>query len=178
MNRDGLAKALIGEIEFPIWQGGAGMLAFQQAEVARELIGGATKEAVAVDHRELLHLDVAEHLLGLIQRGAHGSRVEALRGHHLVDASRRIGFEAEVTVGEQADESTVLIGDGHAGDVEPLHQLERRAHRKVRLQRDRVGDHAGLRPLDPVDLGRLLLRREIAVDDPETAQPCQRDGHP
>lgn len=36
MNRGGLAKALIGEIEFPIWQGGAGMLAFQQAEVARE----------------------------------------------------------------------------------------------------------------------------------------------
>ncbi|WP_300043005.1 relaxase/mobilization nuclease domain-containing protein [uncultured Paracoccus sp.] len=35
MNRGGLAKALIGEIEFPIWQGGAGMLAFQQAEVAR-----------------------------------------------------------------------------------------------------------------------------------------------
>ena len=31
-----LMKALIGEIEFPIWQGGAGMLAFQQAEVARE----------------------------------------------------------------------------------------------------------------------------------------------
>ncbi len=35
MSRGGLAEALIGEIEFPIWQGGAGMLAFQQAEVAR-----------------------------------------------------------------------------------------------------------------------------------------------
>lgn len=35
MNRGGIAKALIGEIEFPIWQGGAAALARQQAEDAR-----------------------------------------------------------------------------------------------------------------------------------------------
>ncbi|MFD1880106.1 relaxase/mobilization nuclease domain-containing protein [Paracoccus pacificus] len=35
MSRGGLADALIGEIEFPIWQGGAALLARQQAEAAR-----------------------------------------------------------------------------------------------------------------------------------------------
>ncbi|WP_299913350.1 relaxase/mobilization nuclease domain-containing protein [uncultured Paracoccus sp.] len=35
MTSVGLAEALIGEIEFPIWQGGAALLARQQAEVAR-----------------------------------------------------------------------------------------------------------------------------------------------
>jgi hypothetical protein len=42
---------------------------------------------------------------------------------------------------------------------------------------DRVADHAGLGPLDQVDLDRLLVRRQVAVQHPDAALASHRDGH-
>ena len=43
--------------------------------------------------------------------------------------------------------------------------------------RDRVGDHAGLGPLDEVDLVGLVGDREVAVQHPDAALPGHRDRH-
>ena len=137
----------------------------------------ASQEPVGVDDGQLLDLDVPEHLLGLVECGAHGHRVQALRRHDLVDATAEVGLEAEVTVGEDADQTVLLVGDRDAGDVEALHEIERCLHWQVRLQRDGVGDHARLRTLDPVDLSGLLLGRQVAVDDADSAEARQGDGH-
>jgi hypothetical protein len=37
----------------------------------------------------------------------------------------------------------------------------------MRLQRDGVGDHPGLRPLHTIDFGGLVFGRKVAVDDPD-----------
>jgi hypothetical protein len=47
---------------------------------------------------------------------------EALVGHQLMDLLARIGGEADVAVGEDADEATGLLDDGNAGDAVGLHQ--------------------------------------------------------
>ena len=43
---------------------------------------------------------------------------------------------------------------------------------------DRVGDHAGLGPLDDVDLGGLVLDRQVAVQHADAALARHRDRHP
>ena len=67
---------------------------------------------------------------------------------------------------------------GHAGDVVAGHQLERGGDGRVGAQRDGLGDHPGLGALHPVDLGDLLLDREVAVEDADSALAGQRDGQP
>ena len=67
-----------------------------------------------------------------------------------------VGLEAQVAVGEDADEPSFLaavLGDRHAGDAVLLHQLERFADAVRGGERDRVDDHAALRALHAVDFG-------------------------
>jgi hypothetical protein len=49
--------------------------------------------------------------------------------------------------------------------------------RRVRPAGHGVGDHAGLRPLDEIDLLRLLLDGEVAVQDADTALAGHGNGH-
>ena len=56
-----------------------------------------------------------------------------------------------------------------------LHQRERVGDARGRRQRQRLDDHPGLGALDLVDLGHLLLDREVAVDDPDPALARERD---
>ena len=71
-----------------------------------------------------------------------------------------------------------VLGDRHAGDPVLLHQVERFVDPVGRRQRDRVDDHAALRPLHPVDFGGLLLDRQVLVDDADAALLRHRDGQP
>ena len=84
-----------------------------------------------------------------------------------------VGLEAQVAVGQDADQPPFLaavLGDRHARDPVLLHQVQRFVDPVGRGERDRVDDHAALGPLDAVDLGRLLLDRQVLVDDAEAAE--------
>ena len=52
--------------------------------------------------------------------------------------------EAEVTVGEDADQAVVRLCDGHAADVVRGHDVLGVAEGCRRWERDRIDDHAGL----------------------------------
>ena len=80
--------------------------------------------AVCVDHRQLLDLDAAELLTGLVEGGAHRNGDEALAGHQLVDPAIGVVLESKVPVGEDAHQTVVVIGDRHPGDVVLRHQVE------------------------------------------------------
>ena len=60
---------------------------------------------------------------GFFERGADGDGDEIFLGHHVVDGNVGAGFEAQVAVGEDADEAFVP-GDGNAGDFVAAHDLE------------------------------------------------------
>ena len=99
-------------------------------------------------------------------------------GHDVFDLPGQVVLEPDVAVGDDAEQDAVVAGDRHAGDpvmrAEPLHVRERR----VRAAGDRVGDHPGLRPLDQVDLLRLLLDGQVPVQHPDPAVAGHRDRHP
>ena len=71
-----------------------------------------------------------------------------------------------------------VLGDRHAADAVLLHQLERFVDPVRGGERDRIHDHAALRPLDPIHLGRLFFDRQILVNDAEPAVLRHRDGQP
>ena len=67
-----------------------------------------------------------------------GTVISLLLGHHLGDGARGVGLEAQVAVGEDADEPAFLaavLGDRHARDAVLLHQLERLANQRMRGRR-------------------------------------------
>ena len=101
------------------------------------------------------------------------------RGHDLAHRSVRIGLEADVAVGEDADQpAAVFLDHGDAGDSVLLLEAERFAHRAVGRDGQRVDHHAGLEFLDPADLLRLGFGRHILVDDAEAACLRHGDGEP
>ena len=102
-------------------------------------------------------------------------RDQVLARHHLGDALRGRVLEAQVAVGEDADQAP-LLGDGHARDVEARHERARLAQGRGGRQRHRVGDHAALRALHAVHLRALLGDGEVLVDHSEAALAGQRDG--
>jgi hypothetical protein len=61
-------------------------------------------------------------------------------------------------------------------DAMVAHQRDRLGERLLRVDHDGVDDHAGLGALHPLDLARLLLRREVLVDEAEPTAPGHRDG--
>ena len=130
---------------------------------------------VAVDDRQLLDLVPPEQELRVGERRPDGSGDEVLARHQLADQRVRTGAEAEVAVGEDADEHAVGARDRHARDAVARHQVERVGDQVVRAERHRLDDHAGLAALHLVDLGDLVLDRQVPVDDPDPALPRERD---
>ena len=135
------------------------------------------QHSVGVDDRQLLDAVPVQQLLRLAMRRADRRRHEVARGHQVGDRLREIALEAQVAVGEDADEAAALVGDRDAGDVVALHQLERVGDERVRRQRQRLDDQPGLGALDAVDLADLRLDRQVAVHDADPAFARERDRH-
>ena len=128
-------------------------------------------------NEELLDPVFMQQLLRVLQGGAHRHGDELFLGHHLADLQVVARFEAQVAVGENADQLAVL-GHGDAGDPVARHQVEGFADPLVAGNRDRVDDHARFAALDAVDFFRLPLNGHVAVDDAEAALPGQGDRQP
>ena len=110
-----------------------------------------------------------------------GTVISVLARHHVGDRPVDVGLEAQIAVGQDADQPAFLaavLGDRHAGDAVLLHQLERFVDPVGRGERDRIDDHAALRPLHAIDFRRLLLDRQVLVDDAEAAVLRHRDRQP
>ncbi len=123
---------------------------------------------VLVDDEQLLDLVPVQDLARLVERRADRHGEERVLRHHLADRPLDVGLEAQVAVGQDADQPPFLaavLGDRHARDPVALHQVERFVDPVGGGERDRVDDHAALRPLHAIDLGRLLLDRQVLVDD-------------
>ena len=125
-----------------------------------------------VDNQQLLDLVPMENFARGVERGADRDGDEVLTRHDVGDRPLHVRLEAQVAVGEDADEASLLaavIGDRHTRDPVLLHELERFEDAVRRRQRDRVDDHAALGALDTVDFRGLLVDREVLVDDAEAA---------
>ena len=138
---------------------------------------------LVVDHQELLDAVLVQQPLGLVLADAalaHGD--QPLLGHQLGHLLARVGGEAHVAVGEDADElagAAVAAALDHrdAGDAVDLHQGERVGERGAGVDGHGIDHHAGLELLDLAHLGGLLLGLEIAVEHAQAAGLRHGDRH-
>ena len=133
---------------------------------------------VLVHQGELFNAVMPQDLLGFFECGTHRSGDQVVLGHHVFDGLVKIAafHETHVPVGDDAHQHAVLA-DGHAGDLEPAHDLVGFFHQVVRPQEEGVDDNAVFRTLYPVHLVGLALDAHILVDDADTAFTGNGDGH-
>ena len=103
----------------------------------------SAEHAFVVDDRQFLDAMLVQDRLGGFQRRADGNGDELVLGHDALDGHVLVFDEAEVTIGQDADQSSVL-GDRNAGDAVAGHDLEGAADFEFGRQRDGIGDHAAL----------------------------------
>ena len=94
----------------------------------------------------------------------------------MTDRNVEAGLEAQIAIGENADQLSVLR-DRHAGNFVFAHHLQRVGNLVIRAHRHRIHDHAALGSLHLVHFFGLLLDGQIAVNDPEPALLGQRNRH-
>ena len=126
---------------------------------------------VGVDHEQLLDPVAVQELLGLLALDpfAHGD--QPLGGHQLAHRHLGVGREADVAVGQDADQAAALALDHRdARDAVRRHQLERVGERRLGAERDRVDHHAGLELLDLAHL--VGLRRGDRLRWMTPIPPC------
>ena len=130
--------------------------------------------AVGVDHRQLLDAVLVQEGQRLV--GLHAlARGDQLAGHHRVHPAGGVALEADVAVGDHADQAGA-VDHRDAADVVAAHQLQRVLDGLAGGDGDRLHDHPALELLDPGDLERLLLGRHVLVHHPDAAGLGHGDG--
>src|SRR5439155_25083766 len=84
------------------------------------------------------------------------------------DGDVEASFEAKIAIREDADQFSTFC-DGHAGNLVLAQHFERVRDFGIGGHSDRFDDHAVFRELYLVDLVRLLLNAQIAMDDSDPA---------
>ena len=122
-----------------------------------------------VDDEKFFDAMLLQNRFGLLERRADGHGDERLRRHHFGDGDVVARLEAEVAVGDDADEMPVFIDDGHAADLVTLHHGQRLRDGAVGANRHGINDHARLRAFHFIDLFRLPRDGEIFVNHADAA---------
>ena len=137
----------------------------------------ALQVVLVVDDEQLFDAVLVQNFFGLLERRSDRDGDQIFLGHHLADGNIETGFEAEIAIGEDADQFAVFLGDGDAGNFVLLHDIEGVGNLGVGRHGDGIDDHAALGALHLVDFIGLLLDGQIAMDDAEAALLGERDGH-
>ena len=122
-----------------------------------------------VDHQQAFELVSVEQRLGLRRRGAvlDGDQLVA-RGHDLADRHVVTGFEAQVAASDDTDH-LAAVDHRESGNAQLLLHVQHLPDRMGGGDDHRIPQHPGFVPFDPGHFGRLLLRREVLVDDAHAA---------
>jgi hypothetical protein len=131
--------------------------------------------AVGRQHQHALEAMAVHQLLRGLEVGPLGHRDQLVaRRHDRGDRLVELGLEAQVAVGDDADDALAL-DDRQPAEAVARDQRDQVAHRHRRRDRDRILDHAALEALDLRDLGGLARGREVLVDDADAAFLRDRD---
>ena len=138
----------------------------------------ASYAAGVIDNDHAFDAVLVQELLGfaLIHAFAHGD--EIVFRHHVSNALVHIG-EAHVAIGENADELFGFrIDDRKTRDAAGFFDQDDFAYGHIRMDGDRIDDHAALELLDHLHLVGLFGGRHVAVNDAEAAGLRHGDGEP
>jgi len=138
----------------------------------------ATQASGVVDQRQLLDLVLGQQRERIVRLDANRCGDQRHLGHDLADQSGGVALEAHVTVGDDAEQHHGRVDHRNAADAVGGTQFIGLAQGGVRADGDRLVDHAGLGALHLVDHAGLVVDRQVAVQDAQTALAGHRDGHP
>ena len=142
------------------------------------LDGDEADELVAIiDDRKLLHLISGQQRQRLVLADTFLGHNQRHRRHNLRDGAGEIRLEAHVTVGADTHEDALLIDDRQARNPVPRAQRIDFVDSHVRGGSHGIGDHARLRTLHNLDLLRLVLSGQVAVEHADAALAGHADGH-
>ena len=136
----------------------------------------ALEIVLIVHHQQLLDAMLVQDRFRIAQGCADRDRDQVFLGHHFTDGNIGAGFEAEIAVGEDADQLLVL-GYGHARDAVAAHDFQRIGDLLVGRHGDGIDNHAAFRALDLVHFAGLLLDVEVAMDNAQSALLRHGNGH-
>ena len=136
---------------------------------------------ILVDDGQLFDAVFGQQVLGVLAGDADLTDDEAVaRGHAVAHAQGGpfvLGDEAQVAVGDDADEGAVFVHDGQTGDTVVAAQAVEFVDGGVGADGDGVLNHAGFAALNLADLRGLFLDGEVAVEDADAALAGHGDGH-
>ena len=131
-----------------------------------------------IDHDQLLDPVLVQQVPSTIGADIGGDGDEVLPRHQLINLEAGIGGEADVAVGDDADEAIGLPLDHRdAADALRRHQKLHIGQGLVGMDGERVHHHARLVFLDAPNLRGLFLGRHVLVDDAHAAELRHGDGH-
>ena len=90
------------------------------------------------------------------------------RRHDVLDGLIELLLEAQIAVGDDADDFAIGLHHRQPGNTVLLCQRQHVPHGHVLGNCDRILDDAALEPLDLGDLGGLRLRRHVLVHDADS----------
>ena len=129
-----------------------------------------------IDHQQALDLVLVEQHLGLRQRRAirHRDQLVALR-HDVADGQVIARLKAQIASGNDTHD-LAAVENRETGYPKLLRQIDDLANGMLRRDHNRVTQHTGFVAFDLGDLGCLLLRRQILVNDADAALLCNGNG--
>ncbi len=130
---------------------------------------------VLVDDEQLFDAVLLQDALGFFERGADGDGDEIVLRHDVADRLIEVALEAQIAVGEDADEA-LAARHRQAGDPVLVHDVERLADGELGRNRHRIDDHAAFRALHAVDFFGLAIDGHVAVDEADAALAGDGDG--
>ena len=130
-----------------------------------------------IHDRQLLDAMFAQGAFGFIECRAHRRGDQTFAGHHIAQRAIEVPLELQITIGENADQLSASIDDGHPGDLEAHHQRHRFPERRRGGERDGIQNHSALAALHPIHLGGLPIDGHVLVQYADGAVAGHRDRH-
>jgi hypothetical protein len=131
-----------------------------------------------VDQGQFLDLVPGKKLQRIVAANAFVPGNQRHRCHDLADQPARVALKAHVPVGDDAEQPHVRVHDRYPGDVVAGAHGVGLADGGVWRDGDRLVHHPGLGTFHHVDLARLILRRQVAMDDPQATLAGHGHRHP
>ena len=136
----------------------------------------ADEVVVLINHGQLLNFVLLQNVSGFLEGDLRGGD-EAFARHHLGDGAVEATLEAQVAVGDDADQDVVAVHHGYAADVVFAHQVEGVFHGGVHMDGDGVANHAVFGAFHFAHLGGLLADGHVFVQHADTPLLRDGDGH-
>ena len=141
-------------------------------------IGNQTYEfACVVKNRKLLNLVLLQYLCSGLEVCLDMCCNKVLACHHIIYGAVDVLLEAEVTVGDDADQMTLIVNNRNAADVIFRHQFKGCTDAAAALNGDGVVNHTILGTLHDSHLSGLLLDAHVLVNHTDASLAGNGNRH-